>query len=111
MDTSIGHNFRRIRENLGLEILDVSVETGYSESHIAQLERDKRRPSFDCMMDLMSYYGCEPNDIFGVDSETSSSGEGDRSYEDRLQKLTVKDKLKAKKAIEAILQVFEEGVE
>lgn len=111
MDTGIGHNFRRIRESLGLGILDVSVETGYSESHIAQLERDKRRPSFDCMMDLMSYYGCEPNDIFGVDSETSSSGEGDRSYEDRLQKLTAKDKLKAKKAIEAILQVFEEGVE
>ena len=111
MDTNIGHNFRRIRENLGLDILAVSIDTGYSESHIAQLERDKRRPSFECMMDLMSYYGCEPNDIFGVNSDTSSSREGDRSYEDRLKNLTAKDKLKAKKAIDAVLQVFEEGVD
>ena len=28
MDMNIGQNFRKIRENLGLEILDVSVETG-----------------------------------------------------------------------------------
>lgn len=111
MDMNIGHNFRRIRENLGLVILDVSVEIGYSESHIAQLERDKRRPSFDCMIDLMSYYGCEPNEIFGVKNETSSSAEGVRSYEDRLKNLTAKDKLKAKKVIDAVLQAFEEGVD
>ena len=108
MDMNIGQNFRKIRENLGLEILDVSVETGYSESHSAQLERDKRRPSFDCMMDLMAYYGCKPNDIFGGQSEETSLTEGNSSYEDRLNNLTVKDKHKAKKAIDAVLRAFEE---
>lgn len=47
MDMNVGHNLRKIRESLGLDIVDVSIETGYSESHLAQLERDKRRPSFD----------------------------------------------------------------
>lgn len=110
MDMNIGHNFRQIRENLGLDILAVSIDTGYSESHLAQIERDKRRPSFDCMMDLMSYYGCEPNEIFGVNSGAYSSVEGVNSYEDRLKKLTVKDKIKAKAIIDATLQAFEKGV-
>lgn len=108
MDMNIGHNFRKIRENLGLAMLDVSVETGYGESHIAQLERDKRRPSFECMMDLMSYYGCEPNEIFGIESEGLSSDEKDKTYEERLNKLAVKDKRRAAKTIEAVLQAFEE---
>ena len=46
MDMNVGHNLRKIRESLGLDIVDVSIETGYSESHLAQLEKDKRKPSF-----------------------------------------------------------------
>ena len=107
MDMNVGHNLRKIRESLGLDIVDVSIETGYSESHLAQLERDKRRPSFDCMMDLMSYYGCEPNEIFGVESGGLDMSK-DKSYEDRLDKLSFKDKKKAIKTIEALLQAFEE---
>ena len=47
VDTNIGKNLRKIREELGLDILDVSIETGYSESHLAQIERNKRRPSLE----------------------------------------------------------------
>lgn len=107
MDMNIGHNFRRIRESLGLDIIDVSMETGYSESHLAQLERDKRKPSFDCMIDLMSYYDCEPNEIFGVESGDLDMGK-DKFYEDRLDKLAFKDKKRAIKMIDVLLQVFEE---
>ena len=56
VDTNIGKNLRKIREELGLDILDVSIETGYSESHLAQIERNKRRPSLECMIDLMDCY-------------------------------------------------------
>lgn len=104
----IGKNLRQIRENHGLSILDVSVETGYSESHLAQIERDKRKPSFDCIMDLMSYYRCEPNEVFGIGSDGELSDSCDNSYEARLNHLSLKDKHKAKKALDAVLQVFEE---
>ena len=107
MDINVGHNLRKIRESLGLDIIDVSIETGYSESHLAQLERDKRKPSFDCMIDLMSYYDCEPNELFGVESGNSDVDDG-KSYEDRLNKLNFKDKKRAIKTIEALLQAFEE---
>ena len=107
MDKNVGRNLRKIRESLSLDILDVSIETGYSESHLAQLERDKRKPSFDCMIDLMSYYDCEPNEIFGVESSDSDASK-DKSYEKRINKLAFKDKKRAIKMIEAILQAFEE---
>lgn len=107
MDMNVGHNLRKIRESLGLDIVDVSIETGYSESHLAQLERDKRKPSFDCMIDLMSYYDCEPNEIFGVESANSDMSK-DKTYEYRLDKLPFKDKKRAIKTIEAILKAFEE---
>lgn len=107
MDNNIGHNLRKIRESLDLDIIDVSIETGYSESHLAQLERDKRKPSFDCMIDLMSFYDCEPNKIFGVEPNDPHMGK-DKSYEDRLAKLAFKDKKRVIKTIEALLQAFEE---
>lgn len=108
MDMNVGHNFRRIREALGLDILDVSIDTGYSESHIAQIERDKRRPSFDCMINLMEYYKCEPNDIFGVDSEHTYTDELCALYASKLNKLPTKERRKAIRSMDALLLAFEE---
>ena len=59
------------------------------------------------MIDLMSYYDCEPNEIFGVESGGSDMSK-DKSYEDRLNKLALKDKKRAIKTIEALLHAFEE---
>lgn len=101
-------DIRQIRENHGLSILDVSVETDYSESHLAQIERDKRRPSFDCIMDLMGYYECEPNEVFGYPSEDDFAEGDSNSYETRLNNLSFKDKHRAKKTIDVLLEAFEE---
>lgn len=109
MDMNIGKNLRKIREDLGLDILDVSVETGYSESHIAQLERNKRRPSFDCMMDLMQYYDCEPNDLFGVDGAHTYTDELCAMYAEKLNRLPLKDWRKAIRSMDAVLLAFEEA--
>jgi transcriptional regulator with XRE-family HTH domain len=108
MVLNIGENIRKIRECRGLSILDVSVMTGYSESHIAQIERDKRKPSFDCIMDLMSYYQCEPNEIFGVEGGDNCSKGDTNTYEARLRNLSLKDRNRAIKAIDVVLQIFEE---
>lgn len=108
MDMNIGHNLRKIREALGFDILDVSIETGYSESHIAQIERDKRRPSFDCLIDLMEYYDCEPNDIFGVDSGHTYTDKLCSQYSTKLNKLPVKERRKAIRSMDAVLLAFEE---
>jgi transcriptional regulator with XRE-family HTH domain len=108
MTLSIGGNLRKIRESREVSVLDVSVATGYSESHIAQIERDKRRPSVDCIMDLMSYYKCEPNEIFGVEGGENFSKGANHIFEARLRNLSLKDRNRAIKAIDAVLQAFEE---
>ena len=102
MDMNIGKNLRKIREELGLDILDVSIDTGYSESHLAQLERNKRRPSFDCMMDLMEYYDCEPNDLFGIEGEHTYIDELCELYSAKLNKLSARDRRRAIRSMEEV---------
>lgn len=108
VDTNIGKNLRKIREELGLDILDVSIETGYSESHLAQIERNKRRPSLECMIDLMDYYDCTPNELFGVEGEHTYIDELCELYSTKLNKLPAKDRRKAIRSMDAVLLAFEE---
>lgn len=104
IDMNIGTNMRRLREELGLDILDVSIETGYSESHIAQIERGKRRPSLECLMDFMDFYGCDANDMFGM--ADGADEEDTDSVESRLKSLPAKERYKARKLIDSVLDTF-----
>jgi hypothetical protein len=59
-------------------------------------------------MDLMSYYQCEPNEIFGVEGGDNCSNGDTNTYEARLRNLSIKDRNRAVKTIDAVLQAFEE---
>lgn len=103
-NVNIGKGLRHLREEMGLDITEVSIDTGYSESHIEQLERNKRLPSITYILQLMEYYGCDANTIFGINEEDDQIS--DNSVESRLKALPLRDRVKAGKLIEAVLETF-----
>ncbi len=105
-DVNIGKGLRHLREDMGIDITEVSIDTGYSESHIEQMERNKRMPSVGCLINLMDYYGCDANTIFGIDEGGSASQMADESIESRVKSLPQRDRVKAEKLIDAVLETF-----
>lgn len=110
-DMNIGRNMRRLREELGLDILDVSIDTNYSESHIAQIERGKRSASLSFVIDMIDYYGCDANTLFESEKDIDDQI-SDTSIEGRVKSLPLRDRIKVEKLIEAVLETFTaKGVE
>ena len=102
---NIGKGLRHLREEMGLDITEVSIDTGYSESHIEQLERNKRLPSITYILELMEYYGCDANTIFGMNEEDDDQI-SDNSVESKVKSLPLRDRVKAEKLIDAVLETF-----
>ena len=55
-------------------------------------------------MDFMDFYGCDANDMFGMADGTDE--EDADSIEGRLKSLPAKERDKAKKLIDSVIDVF-----
>ena len=62
----IGRAVRKLREEKGLSIYDLSIELDMSMSALYQLEEGFRNISYRTIDKLMKYYDADPNSILGI---------------------------------------------
>lgn len=58
-DEDIGPALRRIRQKRGLTLAQIAARTGFSISHLSQIERGKTTPTVNTINQIVACYGME----------------------------------------------------
>ncbi len=68
-NTVIGNKLSRLREAKGMSARALSLELGFSENYISQIESGYAKPSYNIIVSLSDYFGIKIGDLFDDKTE------------------------------------------